>query len=498
MRRRCWKRRAARVCRECRDCRGQRSEVRLQRFFMRRNSIFVLLALLLVLTVACTNKKSVNPLANVGSKQPDKVLFDRAMDAMKHNRFDVSRMTLQTLINTYPDSEFIARAKLAVADSWYAEGGSTAMQQAEIEYKDFRTFFPNMPEAAEAQLKVANIHYQEMEKADRDFTHAMRAEEEYRSLIQEYPDSKLVPQAKQRLREVQEVLAQREFNIGRFYYLRLAYPAAIARLKTLVDRYPLYSGADEALYLLGQSYEGEIEVIRKNGRMNEVAKGKMIEQLTQEASEAYGRIIKRYPAMDRALDAKARLEGLHQPVPRPTRAALELNKKEVASRQQAGMMSSMLGNFEKHPDVAKASHVGDPTMVDPAPTNPNDVVRKVVNAGGMAGGDNKIGVETVDGKVAPNQEAPRSDAPAAVDPAVAAPEQPAAAQDPATAAAELKPSVEADPNALPPLQQSNQLENGGGASGAVSSSAAAKTEELADISSSKKKKKKGLGKLNPF
>jgi outer membrane protein assembly factor BamD len=475
---------------------------------MRRNSSFVLLGLLLTLTVACTNKKSVNPLANVGSKQPDKVLFDRAMDAMKHNRFDVSRMTLQTLINTYPDSEFIARAKLAVADSWYAEGGTTAMQQAEIEYKDFRTFFPNMPEAAEAQLKVANIHYQEMEKADRDFTHAMRAEEEYRSLIQEYPDSKLVPEAKQRLREVQEVLAQREFNIGRFYYLRLAYPAAIARLKTLVDRYPLYSGADEALYLLGQSYEGEIDVIRKNGRMNEVNKGKMIEGLTKEASEAYGRIIKRYPAMDRALDAKARLEGLHQPVPRPTRAALELNKKEVESRQQAGIMSSMLGNFEKHPDVAKASHVGDPTMVDPAPTNPGDVVRKVVSAGGMAGGDNKIGVETVDGKVAPNQEAPRSDAPAAGDPAAAAPEQPAAAQDPAAAAAELKPNVadpnelkpnvETDPNALPPLQQSNQLENGGVASSAVSSSTATKTEELADISSSKKKKKKGLGKLNPF
>ena len=311
--------------------------------------VFVLLALLLALTVACTNKKSVNPLANVGSKQPDKVLFDRAMDAMKHNRFDVARMTLQTLINTYPDSEFIARAKLAVADSWYAEGGTTAMQQAEIEYKDFRTFFPNMPEAAEAQLKVANIHYQEMEKADRDYTHAMRAEEEYRSLIQEYPDSKLVPEAKQRLREVQEVLAEREFGIGRFYYLRLAYPAAIARLKTLVDRYPLYSGADQALYLLGQSYEGEIDVIRKNGRVNEVVKGKMIEQLTQDASDAYGRIIRRYPAMERALDAKARLEALHQPVPRPTRAALELNKKEVASRHEASILSKMLGTFEKHP-----------------------------------------------------------------------------------------------------------------------------------------------------
>jgi outer membrane protein assembly factor BamD len=475
---------------------------------MRRNSTVVLLALALTLTVACTNKKAVNPLANVGSKQPDKVLFDRAMDAMKHNRFDVARMTLQTLINTYPDSEFIARAKLAVADSWYDEGGSTAMQQAEIEYKDFITFFPNMPEAVEAQLKIANIHYQEMEKPDRDYTHAMRAEEEYRALIQEYPDSKLVPKAKQRLREVQEVLADREFGIGRFYYLRMAYPASIARLKTLVDRYPLYSGADQALYLLGQSYEGEINAIRKNPRMGEVAKAKMIEELTKEASEAYGRIITRYPAMDRALDAKARLEALHQPVPRPTRAMLKLNQEEVASRHEAGMMSSMLGNFEKHPDVAKASHVGEPTMVDPEPVTATGVVKQMANALGSVGGNNKVSVDTMPpGTVAPNQEAPRSDAPAAASDtsAATAPEQPAA-QNPAAAELkpnvadpnELKPNVEADPNALPPLQQSNQLDSSGGSPSAVSSSAPAKTEELADISSSKKKKKKGLGKLNPF
>src|SRR6266480_6998936 len=174
---------------------------------MSRRIPVVLLLATLVLSVACTNKKVNNPLANVGSKQPDKVLFDRAMDAMKHNRFDVARLTLETMINTYPDSEYIARAKLAVADSWYAEGGGTALSQAEIQYKDFITFFPNMPEAAEAQLKIANIHYQQMEKPDRDYTHARRAEDEYRQLIMQFPDSKLVPEAKQRLLEVQEVLA---------------------------------------------------------------------------------------------------------------------------------------------------------------------------------------------------------------------------------------------------------------------------------------------------
>jgi outer membrane protein assembly factor BamD len=468
---------------------------------MRRNSIVVLLGLLLALTVACTNKKSTNPLSNLGSKQPDKVLFDRAMDAMKHNRFDVARMTLQTLINTYPDSEYIARAKLAVADSWYAEGGTTALQQAEIEYKDFKTFFPNMPEAAEAQMKVANIHYEQMEKPDRDYTHAMRAEEEYRALIQEYPDSKLVPKAKQRLREVQEVLAQREFDIGKFYYTRMAYPAAISRLKTMSDAYPLYSGADQALYLLGQSYEAEAEVVRKNGRMNEVTKSKMIDELTKEASEAYDKIITRYPAMDRAVDAEARLQAMHQPVPRPTRAALELNKREIASRHEEGIMETMLNGFEKHPDVADAAHIGEPTLVDPVPTNPNDVVRRIVGTTA----DTKVGAEIVNGKVAPNQEAPRSDTPvAAADPAKAATETVAA--NPGTAELkpnvadpnELKPNVEPDPNELPPLQQSNQLESGSsGTSSTVSSSSSSK-EEMADISSSKKKKKKGLKKLNPF
>src|SRR2546427_11554436 len=108
---------------------------------LRRIAVFILLATL-AFTVACTNKKVNNPLANVGSKQPDKVFFDRAMDARKHNRFDVARITLETLINTYPDSEYIARAKLAVAASWYAEGGSTSLGRTEAEHEEVATYVP--------------------------------------------------------------------------------------------------------------------------------------------------------------------------------------------------------------------------------------------------------------------------------------------------------------------------------------------------------------------
>ena len=499
---------------------------------LRRIPLLAFLALLLLLTAACTNKKVNNPLANVGSKQPDKVLFDRAMDAMKHNRFDVSRMTLQTLINTYPDSEYIARAKLAVGDSWYAEGGTTALTQAELEYKDFITFFPNMAEAAEAQLKIANIHYQQMEKPDRDFTHAMRAEDEYRQLIMQFPDSKLVPEAKQRLLEVQEVLAQREFLVGRFYYIRQVYPAAIARLQSVVDRYPLFSSADEALYMLGQSYEGEIATIRAS-KMTEANKAKLIEDFTKKATEAYSRILTRYPVMLRAEDAEKRLVALHQPVPKPTKAAVALNEKEEDSRRTSGMFGRLLGQFNRHPDVAAATKVGEPTLTDPKPMSATEVVQSATRAlmgSGSAAGDNRVSVETVKGGAPPpSEEVPHSDTSTGTDnsgggtanstsgasdssPASNAAQVPVDSSAPAqpenSSVPELTPNVPDSTGApLPPPSQVNEIQTSqppdasaaGPASGAGTTKAAESSSSKQDdenVSSSKRRRKKH--KLFPF
>jgi outer membrane protein assembly factor BamD len=493
---------------------------------LRRAFIITTLGTLLLLTGACTNKKSANPLANVGSKQPDKVLFDKAMDAMKHNRFDVARMTLQTLINTYPDSEFIARAKLAVGDSWYAEGGTASLAQAEQEYRDFETFFPNMPEAAEAQLKIANIQYQQMEKSDRDYTHAKRAEDEYRNLIMQYPDNpRLVREGKLRLLEVQEVLADREFAIGRFYYLRQSYPASIARLKSLVEKYPLYSHADEALYLLGQNYEGEIARLRSRpacdaqgkplGCVGENAKANMIEAWNKEAAVAYSQIITRYPLMDRGDDAKKRLAALHQPIPRPTKAAVAQNRAEEDSRREANTLDRLMGVVKKGPDVAQAARVGEPTLVDPTPVAASGVVTAAARA--AVGGEHGVSIEKVNGggTLGPSDPAPRSDAPApppadpfarlntAPDPNELKPAadpnelKPSGPPDPN----ELKPSSDAQNAAVPPPTQVNEIQAGpspasGNAIASSDSSSVPATDQ--DISSSKKKKKSGIKKIISF
>ena len=132
-----------------------------------------------------------DPLAGNASRQPDKELFDKARVAMQKGKFDVARLDLQTLLNTYPESEYQMRAKLMVGDSWFKEGGTAALTQAEAEYKDFITFFPNQPEAAEAQMKVADIYYMQMEKPDRDPKNAQQAEQEYRIMIQQWPESTL-------------------------------------------------------------------------------------------------------------------------------------------------------------------------------------------------------------------------------------------------------------------------------------------------------------------
>ena len=488
---------------------------------LRRIHLIAVLGVLLALTAACTNKKSVNPLANVGSKQPDKVLFDKAMEAMRHNRFDVARLTLQTLINTYPDSEYIARAKLAVGDSWYAEGGTAALAQAEQEYSDFKIFFPNLKEAAEAQLKIEKIHFQQMKKSDRDYNHAKRAEDEYRNLILQFPDSKLVPDAKKRLLEVQEVLADREFGIGRFYYLRESYAASIARLQSLVEKYPLYSHVDEALYLLGQNYEGQIDRVRKSitcdvhnlprGCMREADKAHAIGELSKKAAVEYSAILTRYPLMDRSEDAKKRLEALHESVPHPTKAAVARNRAEIESRGQATMMQRAMGLIKKGPDISQAAQVGEPTLVESEPISAVTIQKEeqrafMESAGG--GGGNKVGVEVIN----PNQPAnatPPADGGTPNTNSFGAP--PAAATPPVAGTPdpnELKPNAPADPNelkptdsgadpSLPPPTQVNEIQN------QSSSSSATKAEDTTpaseeDLSSSKKKKKKGVKKIIPF
>src|SRR6266849_656025 len=211
-------------------------------------------ALLSLLSTSCFRKKKYENPITKDTQQPDKVLFDKAVADIERSRFEVARLTLNTMMNTYDTSDYMAKAKLAIADSWYREGGGHGLAQAEAEYKDFILFYPTMEEAAESQEKICMIHYRQMDKADRDPNNALRAEQECRQLLVQFPNSKFAPQAEQRLREIQEVLAEAEMKTGDFYHHKGNNSAAANRLGALVDQYPLYSRADEALWEEADAY----------------------------------------------------------------------------------------------------------------------------------------------------------------------------------------------------------------------------------------------------
>jgi outer membrane protein assembly factor BamD len=439
-------------------------------------SSIILASVLLLVAAGCRHAKVTNPIANVDSKQPDKVLFDRAMEAMKGAKYVVARTLLETLINTYPDSEYVARAKLSVGDSWYAEGTKSALQQAEAEYKDFITFFPNLPEAAEAQLKIGNIHYRQMEKADRDYTDAMRAEDEYKNLLTQFPNSPLVPQAKQKLRDVQEVLAQRQYNIARFYFLRDNLAASQARYRSLIDSYPLYSGIDEALFSLGGIYEREAKAMAAT-KLSDALKEKITAEYEKKAIEAYSLIITRYPAMGRADDARKQLADLKAPIPVPTPEALAQSKAEQESRGDIGRFRKLVDRFKRHPDMSPAVKTGEPSMNPPTDVSAVAIMKELENRlKGPAPSD--VSVEPVKGgsgtPPGPNQPPPNSTNNA----------QPATGNGPTPAPQrtnDIQNSSSDAPNSAQPVSAQPGTDNAQGKD-----------------STSQKKKKKGLRKLVPF
>jgi len=262
-----------------------------------------------------------------------------------------------------------------------------------------------------------------------------------------------------------------------------------------------------------------IKTAPQRGCVPEQVKANMIEELTKEASAAYSQIITRYPVMDRGDDAKKRLAALHQPIPRPTKAAVAQNKAEEDSRRDSTALALMMNVVKKGPNMDLAAHEGEPTLVDPTPVAANqDAGATAMRAMGMAAGEHGLAVETVKGGVpAANEPAPRSDT-ATDNSQPFARSNPASAPDPnelqpSAAATVAKPSGAPDPNELtpaadataanntplPPPVQINEIQHSAtSSSGATAAAASSSLASDKDISSSKKKKKKGLKKIIPF
>jgi outer membrane protein assembly factor BamD len=340
-----------------------------------RNLIVLGTVAVFLLASGCRKKAYENPITK-DTQQPDKVLFDTAIDDIEHGRYERARLTLQTHMNTYDTSEDLAHAKLAVADSWFREGGAHGYAQAEAEFKDFILFYPQMEEAAEAQIKICKMEYQQMDKSDRDPLHAYKAQEECKQVVMQFPNSKFAPEALQYMRNVQEVLADEEYKVGVFYSTKGSYPAMANRLQALTDQFPLYSRAAEALWLEGAAYQ------------------RMGDNFESQQAAAYSKLVQFYPLSSHVPEATAKLKAMNRPIPEADPVAYAREKHDQDNRTHRSLLSKAWGPFSSRPDTSVAAKSGNPSMLGLRPTVPASVPAFAAGAAGTSANPTNLGTDS--------------------------------------------------------------------------------------------------------
>ena len=261
----------------------------------------------------------------------DRVLFEEGAKEVRKGHHDTGRLLFSTIINTYPDSPFLPLAKLAIADSFFLEGTTSSLIQAAQAYQDWLTFFPTDPLADDASLKVAEAEMRQMGLSDRDISHARKAEQRLKVLLQQYPQSPLRPTVEARLVEVQENLAMHNLQVARFYYdvkyitHKGGLKGAQSRLKEIVDKYPCFSYNDEVYFRLASTYQQEEE--------------------PDEAARYYQKLVQDYPDSDYTPKAKDQLNIIGAPIPDKSTPS------PCSHHQQQSFMGNLMQQVSGRADV---------------------------------------------------------------------------------------------------------------------------------------------------
>jgi outer membrane protein assembly factor BamD len=188
-----------------------------------------------------------------GTTEPDKFLFDKGTAALNAKKWLTAREFFKQVTETYTASAYRPDAKLGIGDTYLGEGTSESLVLAINEFKEFLSFYPTHRRADYAQLKLGMAHFRQMRHPQRDQTETREAVREFETFVARYPDSSLLPEARQHLREARDRLSEADYLVGYFYYRQKWYPGAIDRFKVLLKEDAEYTGRDAVYYYLADS-----------------------------------------------------------------------------------------------------------------------------------------------------------------------------------------------------------------------------------------------------
>ena len=294
----------------------------------------------------------------------DRALFIEAAKEVRKGSHETGRLLFTTIINTYPDSAYLPLAKLAIADSFYLEGTTASLTQAGQAYEDWRTFFPTDQLADDALLKVAETEMRQMGLSDRDITHARKAEQRLKALLQRYPQTDLRATVEAHLREVQDNLAMHNLQVARFYGARFdnkkgGLKGEQDRLREIVEKYPNFCLMDEVLFRFGWTFQQEEE--------------------PDEAAKLYQQLVRDYPNSEYVDKSKEQLNIIGAPIPDP-----DPIKKDIAPCEKPGFMANMMQQISgsanvttNHDGILITRHGEGTDLIDRAIANGGELPENV-------------------------------------------------------------------------------------------------------------------------
>jgi outer membrane protein assembly factor BamD len=267
---------------------------------MRLKLRYVLIGAILCYSYGCAPKsaklqKSVVP--------PDKTLFETGENYLKRGQYIKSRLSFQTLINTYPDSEMASEAVFKMADSYYEEGGTENLLQAEDEYSNFIIFYPASPKAQDAQLKIIALNDKMRRAPSLDQQYSHKTLKEIEKFERQFPDSDFISIVKKLKARVQDSLAQQDYLVGKFYGDKGNYAAAVSRYQEITEKYKDYSEMDNIYFLMADTLEKGKNPEEAALFLDKIAKGYPFSPLFEESIAKLKLLGKEVPPVDTELAA---------------------------------------------------------------------------------------------------------------------------------------------------------------------------------------------------
>ena len=213
-------------------------------------SAATLLACALVLPlVACAGKKATTDTEYVA--RDVNTLYALAKTRMDQGRYEDSAKLFDEVERQHPYSVWARRAQLMSAFSYYL---GQKYPEAVSSARRFLTIHPGNREAPYAHYLIAMSYYQQIEDVTRDQRITQQASDAFGELNRRYPESRYAADGRLKLDLINDHLAGKEMEVGRYYQRSGNWLAATNRFRVVVDKYQTSSHAPEALQRLVECY----------------------------------------------------------------------------------------------------------------------------------------------------------------------------------------------------------------------------------------------------